>query len=373
MKKRNSQSQRDPKSISNNIINELTDSNINPPKEIDLNIVESSNNPNLGKELNESNQVNKFPISSHCDFNNSKNENMNSSKKKKNEEISNNNRSLMKFKNLNDSDSEFSDFEERKNFVFCAKSKLKYFWDIVILFLISYSIVITPFLFVFRDLGTVFYFDLFLEILLYVDIVLNFMTPIYSINGKIINDSRKIKKRYMKIYFKVDLISSFPLNLTIYSINLFLAEFNFRDTSNFILFYLIIKWISILRITKFFDNTKGRPLSNFGNCLINDLKYEMIFKSSIIFLLFVHYSSCFWIFIGNIKLAEGTNWINSNNLTDKSFFEIYIASFYFHLVTIYTIGYGDIIATNNLERIYNNLLLIMYDRTNMYSHDCNVF
>ena len=52
------------------------------------------------------------------------------------------------------------------------------------------------------------------------------------------------------------------------------------------------------------------------------------------------------------------NWIDHNGFRDLANFEIYIAAYYYNLVTISTIGYGDISIKNNLEIIYTIMLLI---------------
>ena len=51
------------------------------------------------------------------------------------------------------------------------------------------------------------------------------------------------------------------------------------------------------------------------------------------------------------------NWIISNNLEDKSFIEIYVASFYFIIVTMTSVGYGDITCINFEETCFQIVLL----------------
>jgi len=39
--------------------------------------------------------------------------------------------------------------------------------------------------------------------------------------------------------------------------------------------------------------------------------------------------------------------------------DVYIASLYFNHLTIFTIGYGDILSKNSYERIYNIILMVV--------------
>ena len=61
-------------------------------------------------------------------------------------------------------------------------------------------------------------------------------------------------------------------------------------------------------------------------------------------LLAVHFLACGWIYLQRIELSlyhyERT-WIQNNDLVDKSWFFQYTYSFYFMLVTVVTVGYGN--------------------------------
>lgn len=51
------------------------------------------------------------------------------------------------------------------------------------------------------------------------------------------------------------------------------------------------------------------------------------------------------------------NWILSSKLQDKPFIEIYLASLYFILATMTSVGYGDIVCISKEETIYQIILL----------------
>lgn len=70
-----------------------------------------------------------------------------------------------------------------------------------------------------------------------------------------------------------------------------------------------------------------------------------------------HLFACIWHFVGEISLnsydSYGINWINTRGLTNVSVWTKYIDSFYFVVITMNTVGFGDIVATNTIERIFS--------------------
>ena len=69
----------------------------------------------------------------------------------------------------------------------------------------------------------------------------------------------------------------------------------------------------------------------------------------------IHCLSCIFINFSNDSI---NNWILKASLIDKSPIEIYVSSTYFMLGTIFTIGYGDIVAANYYERLFIDLLML---------------
>jgi hypothetical protein len=51
------------------------------------------------------------------------------------------------------------------------------------------------------------------------------------------------------------------------------------------------------------------------------------------------------------------NWIVSFNLENKSFMDIYLASFYFIIATMTSVGYGDIVCISKEETFFQIILL----------------
>jgi hypothetical protein len=83
-------------------------------------------------------------------------------------------------------------------------------------------------------------------------------------------------------------------------------------------------------------------------------KIVIFMFSFIMFLLFVHLLICLHIFFA---LQDYPNWITHINITNDSFIQKYITSFYFLMTTMTTVGYGDIVCVSPYERIFHIILL----------------
>jgi hypothetical protein len=78
-----------------------------------------------------------------------------------------------------------------------------------------------------------------------------------------------------------------------------------------------------------------------------------------------HLFACFWHLIAMNKYTNNDvyftfddldpperTWLSEFGYINASFSERYVASLYFIIVTMLTVGYGDIHATNRIERLY---------------------
>lgn len=77
-----------------------------------------------------------------------------------------------------------------------------------------------------------------------------------------------------------------------------------------------------------------------------------------------HLLSCAWVFIGRKFEDEGTGWIvRMKNLgtLDKGvsqYSTLYIVALYYILTTLSTVGYGDVIGTENLEYLFQMIVMV---------------
>ena len=115
--------------------------------------------------------------------------------------------------------------------------------------------------------------------------------------------------------------------------------------------FTIAGWFRLIRtiilIRKLFERSSG----------YNNSRNKYIFLYILSTAIVLNNLTCIWIGIGQVK-RYSKNWINYYNFDKVSGFDLYIASLYYNVNTLLTIGYGDIRSTNILEIIYNIVLMI---------------
>lgn len=77
-------------------------------------------------------------------------------------------------------------------------------------------------------------------------------------------------------------------------------------------------------------------------------------------LLVAHWGACFLFYIGyNECVVTGLCWLQEYSLIDASVYEQYIASFYFFIETMTTVGYGDFRPISPNERLYQIFCMLI--------------
>lgn len=113
------------------------------------------------------------------------------------------------------------------------------------------------------------------------------------------------------------------------------------------------RWFFLLKLTGIFSIIKTYRQSY----LINK-KYNFVLNYSILLLevIFIcHWFSCFWNHLGNIEedVSNSDNsWVRQYGMADQPFKDRYIFCIYYSIITLCTIGYGDITPQNTTERAF---------------------
>ncbi|VVB09090.1 unnamed protein product [Arabis nemorensis] len=240
-----------------------------------------------------------------------------------------------------------SDGHNDHRFIIHPKNRWYKAWELFILLWAIYSSLFTPMEFgFFRGLPeNLFILDIVGQIAFLVDIVLLFFVAFrdsqtYRTDYK----PTHIAVRYLKSNFFLDLVSCCPWDL-IYKVS------GKHELVRYIL------WIRLFRVRKVIE---------FFRRLERDTRINYLF-TRILKLLFVeiyctHTAACIFYYLATTLPPEneGYTWIGSLKLGDYSYenfrkidlWKRYITSLYFAIVTMATVGYGDIHAVNLREMIF---------------------
>ena len=121
--------------------------------------------------------------------------------------------------------------------------------------------------------------------------------------------------------------------------------------------YYILLMIKIIKAYKMINDnstityiseilTKNETLDVHGGMVI----------STLLTIFVLNLTACLFIFIG---FNSYPNWLFKLNIQDNSYIDIYLTSVYFIIVTITTVGYGDITGDSMPETLFQILLLII--------------
>ena len=188
------------------------------------------------------------------------------------------------------------------------------------------------------------------------DFLISIFRGYFNYEMKIIRDNKGILIHYLKQNFFTDLIEGIP----IYSLlRIFNNKVNINSNAfDYKMFFIkLLLFIKPFKIFKIIRTKKNKALEDFYRYLsvFYYLEKTVFFIiSSMIFLLFIHLFICLHIFFA---LQSYPNWISYSNVANESFIRKYIASFYFLITTLTTVGYGDIVCISTYERIFHIILL----------------
>jgi hypothetical protein len=94
-------------------------------------------------------------------------------------------------------------------------SPFRELWDWLIILLCIYAAIIVPYNITFKMEGIII-LDLVIDLIFFIDIVMNFRTTYVTESGKLVVNQKDIALLYLKTWFVIDFISFIPLELYFY-------------------------------------------------------------------------------------------------------------------------------------------------------------
>mmetsp|Transcript_35283 Transcript_35283/g.110255 ORF Transcript_35283/g.110255 Transcript_35283/m.110255 type:complete len:762 (-) Transcript_35283:1164-3449(-) len=219
------------------------------------------------------------------------------------------------------------------------------------------------------------YVDFVMDFMFMTDILVNFLTSYHLFDAKgtkyLVTDRRQIALKYLRTWFFIDLIASFPFDFIFYLLNLY-------TNGSIIKLLKSLRFLKLIRLWRV-----GRMMHVFQE--VFDMNYGLILLMQIllIFSLLAHYLSCYFFSMGALlqtfrvcsspageesicrcyESANEANCVPTTWITEKSFMlpsgEMYVVdmdvnwqylcSIYWVVTTMSTVGFGDIVPVTDWE------------------------
>nr|XP_020469927.1 potassium voltage-gated channel subfamily H member 8 isoform X2 [Monopterus albus] len=252
---------------------------------------------------------------------------------------------------------------KKSKFILLHYSTFKAGWDWLILLATFYVAVTVPYNVCFigddDDLTrSTTVSDIAVEILFIIDIVFNFRTSYVSKSGQVIFDARQICFHYLTTWFIIDLVAALPFDL--------LYAFKVSVVS----VVHLLKTVRLLRLLRLLQ--KMDRYSQHSTVVLTLLMS--------MFALLAHWMACIWYVIGKMEMEANTySWdigwlhelgkrlespyyaIGGMNGTGSSLSirSIYIASLYFTLSSLTSVGFGNVSANTDAEKIFSICVMLI--------------
>ncbi|XP_064202089.1 potassium voltage-gated channel subfamily H member 2-like [Anguilla rostrata] len=245
-------------------------------------------------------------------------------------------------------------------------SPFKAVWDWLILLLVIYTAIFTPYsaAFLLSDeeeaaMQTCGYscsplnvVDLIVDIMFVIDIVINFRTTYVNANDEVVSQPGRIAVHYFKGWFLIDMVAAIPFDLLIYRSG--------EETTTLIGLLKTARLLRLVRVARKLDR-----YSEYGAAVL--------FLLMCTFALIAHWLACIWYAIGNVErntdsrigwldsLGEqlGKSYNDSVPASGPSIKDKYVTALYFTFSSLTSVGFGNVSPNTNSEKIFSICVMLI--------------
>nr|XP_006821079.1 PREDICTED: potassium voltage-gated channel subfamily H member 2-like [Saccoglossus kowalevskii] len=258
-------------------------------------------------------------------------------------------------------------------------SPFKAVWDWIILLLVIYTAIFTPYVAAFllnedekrtklnKDPETrvnygasnrygdpLVIIDLIVDVMFIIDILINFRTTYVNKNDEVVSHPGKIAVHYFKGWFLIDVVAAIPFDLLLFG-----SETD--ETATLIGLLKTARLLRLVRVARKLDR-----YSEYGAAVLLLLMCT--------FALIAHWLACIWYAIGNVErpmlkykigwldhLAKQTHQPYFDNATNSgpTMKSKYITALYFTFSSLTSVGFGNVSPNTNSEKIFSICVMLI--------------
>ncbi|XP_025075007.1 potassium voltage-gated channel protein eag isoform X6 [Pogonomyrmex barbatus] len=251
---------------------------------------------------------------------------------------------------------------------YCA---FKAIWDWIILCLTFYTAIMVPYNVAFKNKTSedvsLLVVDSIVDVIFFIDIVLNFHTTFVGAGGEVVSDPKVIRMNYLKSWFLIDLLSCLPYDV--------FNAFD-HDEDGIGSLFSALKVVRLLRL--------GRVVRKLDRYL--EYGAAMLILLLCFYMLVAHWLACIWYVILRYsigrsdadnglqyswlwKLANVTQspysylWTNASTAPElvagPSRRTMYVTALYFTMTCMTSVGFGNVAAETDNEKIFTICMMII--------------
>ena len=253
----------------------------------------------------------------------------------------------------------------RKKTDFHAHSKLPVFiptnnfrqnWDKFTMVILLYVIFVTPFSIAFLDPPdpVVVIFDRVVDAVFWIDIVLNFRTAWVDVEGHMCFEWKECATKYAQGWLFIDVVSCLPYDYFT------LGDDGMPGASRQLAVFRVLKVLKLTKLLRVFRSS--RILKRMEQQMSIKFGVIKLLKFIVMIVMVAHWMACFYYLAGtmNEPSTQHESWINSHEYPEYySFWDMYVLALYWAIMTITTIGYGDVPSGTTTERVVSIFCMIL--------------
>ena len=233
-------------------------------------------------------------------------------------------------------------------------SRWRKLWDGYLSLWLLYSCIVTPINLAFFDLNPgdpLFAIDMIIDFSFLIDVIMNFFTGFHDKEGAVKMDICDITKNYLFSWFPLDIIAAFPSGLVELGIGQNTSYSKYDDIVRIVKLRNIIRLLKVTRAVKFLKYShKESLLSSIQNFFKISHSTRRLITTLLMIIISIHIFACFFFYANVYNEFSPDSWAVRYGIQDSPILDIYISSIYYSVVTITTIGYGDITPKTKIEK-----------------------